>query len=58
MSFVIFALLAVVAWIAATVVFGYAGLIIGALISVAVMYVLILGLTASGLFAKKGDAAH
>lgn len=53
MTFIIAALVAIVAWIAATVVFGYAGLIIGALIAVAGMYAFILGLTASGMFAKK-----
>lgn len=51
-------LLAVVVWVGAVVMFGYAGLIIGALVGVAVMYAIILGLTASGLFAKKGGAAH
>lgn len=51
-------LLALVVWIAATVIFGYAGLIIGALIAVAAMYVIILALTASGLFAKKSGDAH
>ena len=50
-------LLAVVVWVAAIVAFGYGGLIVGALIGVAVMYAFILALTASGLF-KKGDAAH
>lgn len=51
-------LLAAVVWVAATVMFGYAGLIIGALIGVAVMYAFILALTASGLFGKKGGGAH
>lgn len=58
MTVLIPALLAVVLWVAATVVFGYAGLIIGALIGVAVMYAFILALTASGMFAKKGGSAH
>ena len=53
MTFLIVAVLAIVAWVAATVVFGYGGLIIGALIGVGVMYAFILGLTASGMFAKK-----
>ena len=51
-------LLAIVVWVAAVVAFGYAGLIVGALIGVAAMYVFILALTASGLFAKKSGAAH
>lgn len=51
-------LVAVVVWVAATVMFGYAGLIVGALVGVAVMYAFIIGLTASGLFAKKDGAAH
>lgn len=50
-------LLAIVVWVLATVMFGYAGLIIGALVGVAAMYLFIIGLTASGLFAKR-DAAH
>ncbi|MCE1235300.1 MAG: hypothetical protein LWW93_02970 [Hyphomicrobiales bacterium] len=58
MTFLIPALLAIVIWVAATVVFGYAGLIIGALIAVAAMYAFILALTASGMFAKKGGSAH
>lgn len=51
-------LLAIVVWVAATVAFGYAGLIVGALIGVATMYAFILALTASGLFARKGGGAH
>ncbi len=58
MSVLIAMLLAVVVWVGATVMFGYAGLIIGALVGVAVMYAFILALTASGLFAKTGGAAH
>lgn len=58
MTFLIPALLAIVIWVAATVVFGYAGLIIGALIGVAAMYAFILALTASGLFGRKGGSAH
>ncbi len=50
-------LVAIVVWVLATVMFGYAGLIIGALVGVAAMYLFIIGLTASGLFAKR-DAAH
>ena len=50
-------LLAIVVWVLATVMFGYAGLIIGALVGVAAMYLFIIGLTASGFFAKR-DAAH
>lgn len=51
-------LVATVVWIVATVFYGYPALIIGALIAVAVMYAFILALTASGMFAKKGDGAH
>lgn len=47
-------LMGVVAWIAATVFWGYAGLIVGALLAVLFAFAVMLGLTAGGLKAGSG----
>ncbi len=57
-SFLLFALVVVVVFVAATVFFGYAGLIIALLASVALAFVVLLALTADGLFPQKRGAGH
>jgi hypothetical protein len=48
----------VVAFTASVVVFGYPALIAGALAGVALSFVIILALTAEGMFSRKGDESH
>lgn len=55
MGIILFALVVVVAWVAATVVLGYPGLIVGALAATALAYVWILALTGGSELLKSGD---
>lgn len=55
MGIILFALVAVVVWIAATVFLGYPGLIVGALAATALAYVWILALTGGSTLLKSGD---
>lgn len=48
----------IVAFVASVVVFGYPGLIVGALIGVALAFAAILVLTADGLFPQKDAGSH